>query len=73
MNRTESMTIAHGCRCQWARRHLSLYLKFDAATIDLGYRRSRDDLSADRRCRQMKHVDACSHGTLPRSKDPQDS
>src|SRR5712671_6189383 len=44
-------------------------LELDAATIDLGYLRSRDNLPADRRCRQMKHVDARSHGTLSGSKE----
>ena len=29
----------------------------------------RDDLPADRRCRQVKHVDARSHRALPRSKE----
>jgi len=41
-------------------------LELNAATIELGYLRSRDDLLADWRCRQMKHVDARSHRT-PRS------
>src|SRR5205814_10050173 len=41
-------------------------LELNAATIALGYLRSRDDLPGDRRCRQMKHVDARSHRT-PRS------
>src|SRR2546421_12842458 len=36
-------------------------LELNAATIELGYLRSRDDLLADWRCRQMKHVDARSH------------
>ncbi len=40
-------------------------LELNTATIDLGYLRSRDDLPGDRRCRQMKHVDARSHRTLP--------
>ena len=40
-------------------------LELNAATIDLGYLRSRDDLPGDRRCRQTKHLDARSHRTLP--------
>src|SRR5579863_1074626 len=39
-------------------------LELDAATIDLGHPRLREDSPADRRCRQMLHVDACSHRAL---------
>ena len=44
-------------------------IELDAATIDFGNLRSRDDLSADRRGRKMPDVDARSHSTLPRSKE----
>ena len=44
-------------------------LELDAATIDFGYFRSRDDLPADRRGRQMKDGHARSDRTLLRSKE----
>jgi hypothetical protein len=43
--------------------------ELDAATIDFGYSRSRDDLPADRRGRQMQDVHARSHRTFLRSKE----
>ncbi|HJX22018.1 MAG TPA: hypothetical protein VJ454_13570, partial [Steroidobacteraceae bacterium] len=44
-------------------------LELDAATIDFGYFRSRDDLPAEWRGRQMKDVHARSDRTLLRSKE----
>src|SRR5437879_12097026 len=46
-----------------------LDLDLAGTPIDLGYLRSGDDPPANWRRRQMKHVNARSHRTLPRSKE----